>query len=78
MDAFEKLQMPRLASIVEKNDMMLSIVYRKPESTDAVEGSENTPPATSRGPKGPITSMADVPFDVIYDYERLREPLVSH
>lgn len=75
MDKFEKLQMPRLASIVDKNDMMQSIAYRKPEP-DAVEGSGKTPLASSRGPKGPISSMADIPYNVIYDYKRLREPLV--
>lgn len=73
------MQIPRLASIVETNNMMVSIAYRKPESKSyAGIGTEKTTPlVTSPGPKSPITIMADLPMHVIYDYERLRGPLVQ-
>ena len=68
-----KLQMPRLESIVEKNNTMLSIAYQKPGS-DPVDGSGNTPSVAKK--LNSITSMEHIPVNIIYDYERLREPLV--
>lgn len=76
MEEFVKLQIPRLESIVEKNKTMLSIAYRKP-GANPVDGSGKTPLVTNKlDSNGPITSMTDILVNVMYDYERLREPLV--